>query len=107
MRERARFQSFVDMQDENLGNGPMSGVQKGTAPSACCWHGMSRRAEDCRKKAMECHHRAFACPDPTLRVIYFNLVYQWRQIAEEFEAIDTERSTLGSARTLGWQRAKC
>jgi hypothetical protein len=37
---------------------------------------------------MECHHRAFACRDPALRVIYLDLVYQWRQIAEEYEAID-------------------
>jgi hypothetical protein len=59
-----------------------------TAEDGCRWHGMSRRAEDCRKKPMECHHRAFACPDPTLRVIYLDLVRQWRQIAEEFEAIE-------------------
>jgi hypothetical protein len=38
---------------------------------------------------MECHHRAFACADPALRVIYLDLVYQWRQIAEEFETIET------------------
>jgi hypothetical protein len=50
---------------------------------------MSRRVEDCRKKAMKCHHRAFACADPALRVIYLDLVYQWRQIAEEIEAIET------------------
>jgi hypothetical protein len=60
----------------------------GTAGDGCCWHGMSRRAEDCRKKTMECHHRAFACPDPTLRVIYLDLVRQWRQVADEFEAIE-------------------
>jgi hypothetical protein len=66
----------------------------GTAPTDLCWQGMSRRAEDCRKKAMECHHRAFACQDPTHRVIYLDLVYQWRQIAEEFEAIDKERRKL-------------
>jgi hypothetical protein len=37
---------------------------------------------------MECHDQAFACPDPALRVIYFDLVYQWRQVAEELEAIE-------------------
>jgi hypothetical protein len=52
---------------------------------------MTRRAEDCRKKAMECQHRAFACPDATLRVIYFVLVYQWRQIAEEMETIERQQ----------------
>jgi hypothetical protein len=54
---------------------------------------MTRRAEDCRKKAMECHHRAFACPDSTLRLIYLDLVYQWRQIAEELEAIEKDKET--------------
>ena len=48
---------------------------------------------------MECHHRAFACRDRTLRVIYLDLVYQWRQVAEEFEAIETERSR----RTTDWR----
>jgi len=52
---------------------------------------MSRRAEDCRKKAVECQHRAFACPDAALRVIYFDLVYQWRQIAEELEATEQQQ----------------
>jgi hypothetical protein len=37
---------------------------------------------------MECHHRAFACPNPTLRVVYLDLVYQWRPVAEELEAIE-------------------
>ena len=54
---------------------------------------MTCRAEDCRKKAMECHHRAFACPDFTLRLIYLDLVYQWRQIAEELEAIEKDKET--------------
>jgi hypothetical protein len=52
---------------------------------------MSRRANDCRKKAMECQHRGFACPDAALRVIYFDLVYQWRQIADELEAIERQQ----------------
>jgi len=49
---------------------------------------MIRRVEDCRKKAMECHHRAFACQDHAIRVMYLDLVYQWRQIADEFEALE-------------------
>lgn len=40
---------------------------------------------------MECQHRACACPDATLRVIYFDLVYQWRQIADELEAIERQQ----------------
>jgi len=48
---------------------------------------MIRRAEDCRKKAMKCHHRAFACPDPAIRLVYLDLVYQWREIANELEAL--------------------
>jgi hypothetical protein len=59
---------------------------------------MSRRAEDCRKKAMECQHRAFACPDLTLRVIYFDLVNQWRQIAQEFEEIEHQQQRPASGR---------
>ena len=49
---------------------------------------MIRRVEDCRKKAMECHHRAFACQDHAIRVLYLDLVYQWRQIADEFEVLE-------------------
>jgi hypothetical protein len=59
---------------------------------------MSRRAEDCRKKAMECQHRAFACPDLTLRVTYFDLVNQWRQIAQELEEIERQQQRLASGR---------
>jgi hypothetical protein len=44
---------------------------------------------------MECQHRAFACPDAAIRVIYFDLVFQWRQIADELEA--TERQQRKSA----------
>ena len=33
-----------------------------------------------------------ACPDGAIRVIYFDLVYQWRQIAEELEAIERHQS---------------
>jgi hypothetical protein len=40
---------------------------------------------------MECQHRACACPDAALRVIYFDLVYQWRQIADELEAIEWQQ----------------
>ena len=47
-----------------------------------------RRVEDCRKKAMECHHRAFTCQDHAIRVLYLDLVYQWRQIADEFEVLE-------------------
>jgi hypothetical protein len=57
---------------------------------------MSRRAEDCLKKAMECHHRAFGCPDAALRLIYLDLVCQWRQIAEEFEAIERHQGRSAS-----------
>jgi hypothetical protein len=59
---------------------------------------MSRRAEDCRKKAMECQHRAFACPDLALRVTYFDLVNQWRQIAQELEEIERQQQRLASGR---------
>jgi hypothetical protein len=52
---------------------------------------MPPRANDCRKKAMECQHRAFACPDAAIRVMYFDLVYQWRQIADELEAIERQQ----------------
>jgi hypothetical protein len=48
---------------------------------------MIRRAEDCRKKAMECHHRAFACSDTAMRLVYLDLVRQWRAIADEFEEL--------------------
>jgi hypothetical protein len=56
---------------------------------------MIRRVEDCRRKAMECHHRAFACQDHAIRVMYLDLVYQWRQIADEFEVL--ERAKLKGA----------
>jgi hypothetical protein len=59
---------------------------------------MSRHTEDCRKKAMECQHRAFACPDSALRVIYFDLVNQWRQIAQELEEIERQHQRLASGR---------
>ena len=49
---------------------------------------MIRRVEDCRKKAIECHYRAFACQDHAIRVMYLDLVYQWRQIADEFEVLE-------------------
>jgi hypothetical protein len=39
-------------------------------------------------KAMEIHHRAFACQDHAIRVMYLDLVYQWRRIAEEFEELE-------------------
>lgn len=62
-------------------------ISRGTSRCADCFDGMIRRAEDCRKKAMECHHRAFACPDPAIRLVYLDLVYQWREIANELEAL--------------------
>jgi hypothetical protein len=49
---------------------------------------MIRRVEDCRKKQLECHRRAFACRDHAIRVMYLDLVYQWRQIADEFEQLE-------------------
>jgi hypothetical protein len=58
---------------------------------------MSRRAEDCRKKAMECQDRAFACADLRVRVIYFDLVGQWRQIAQEFEEIERQKELVASS----------
>jgi len=45
---------------------------------------------------MECQHRAFACPDSALRVIYFDLVNQWRQIAQELEEIERQRQRFAS-----------
>ena len=48
------------------------------------------------------YHHAFARRDPALRVIYLDLVYQRRQIAEDYEAIDKERSR----RTVSDQRAQ-
>lgn len=47
---------------------------------------------------MECQHRAFACPDLTLRVTYFDLVNQWRQIAQELEEIERQQQRLASGR---------
>jgi hypothetical protein len=47
---------------------------------------------------MECQHRAFACSDPALRVIYFDLVNQWRQIAQELEKIERRHQPLASGR---------
>jgi hypothetical protein len=41
---------------------------------------------------MECQLRGLACPDAAIRVVYFDLVYQWRQIAEELEAIERHQS---------------
>jgi hypothetical protein len=69
----------------------------GTTWASRCWHGMSRRAEDCRKKAMECQDRAFACADLRVRVIYFDLVGQWRQIAQEFEEIERQKELVASS----------
>jgi hypothetical protein len=51
---------------------------------------------------MECQHRGLACPDAAIRVIYFDLVYQWRQIADELEAIERQqRNQIERARKLG------
>ena len=58
--------------------------------------GMVRRAEDCRKKAMECHQRALACPDPEIRLMYLDLVQQWRSIADEFEALERANSDVAT-----------
>ena len=91
MGEHFRFPSFVDAKDENLSTAAMSAIQPERRRASVVGTEMSRRAEDCRKKAMECHHRAFACPDAALRVIYLDLVYQWRQIAEEFEVIERQQ----------------
>ena len=52
---------------------------------------MIRRVEDCRKKEMECQRRAFTCQDHAIRVMYLDLVRQWRQIADEFEQLESAK----------------
>jgi hypothetical protein len=52
---------------------------------------MIRRVEDCRKKEMECQRRAFTCQDHAIRVMYLDLVCQWRQIADEFEQLESAK----------------
>lgn len=46
---------------------------------------------------MECQDRAFACADLRVRVIYFDLVGQWRQIAQEFEEIERQKELVASS----------
>jgi hypothetical protein len=66
---------------------------------------MIRRVEDCRKKQLECHRRAFACRDHAIRVMYLDLVYQWRQIADEFEQLERAKLKGTDERTYSYGSA--
>jgi hypothetical protein len=47
---------------------------------------------------MECQDRALTCADPILRVVYFDLVGQWRQIAREFEEVERQKELIATSR---------
>ena len=49
------------------------------------WHGMSERAEACRKKVTECQRLAMAASDPAIRQMYLDIAQQWRELAEQAE----------------------
>jgi len=38
--------------------------------------------------SFQCQRRAFTCQDHAIRVMYLDLVYQWRQIADESEELE-------------------
>jgi len=46
------------------------------------------RAEACHAKAAECEHAALSASDSKIRVMYWDLAKQWRELAGDAEALE-------------------
>ena len=64
----------------------------GTMRQVSRFHGMSKQAEACRRKAAECERAAVLAPRPDVQAIYRDLARQRQQMAEQSEDLERRHS---------------
>ena len=55
---------------------------------------MNEHAAACRRKALECERAAILATDVAGRLMYFDLAKQWRDMADQAEALERFQSGL-------------
>lgn len=56
---------------------------------------MIHRAEACRNKALNCERAALIATDSNVQAAYRDMARQWREIAEQAEALDRRQAARG------------
>jgi hypothetical protein len=75
----------------------------GTMRQVSRFHGMSKQAEACRRKAAECEWAVVLATQPHLQAIYRDLARQWHEMAKHSEDLERRHSNsrLHSAKPAG------
>ena len=60
----------------------------GTMRQVSRFHGMSKQAEACRRKAAECEQAVVLATRPDMQAIYRDLARQWHEMAKHSEDLE-------------------